>query len=66
MIGQEVWLDHSRPRFLPKELQSCESISLRVIRSLPGGALELYHSVKGRFRVDGKQVKDARPVLNLS
>ena len=61
MIGQEVWLDYSHPSFLPKELHSCESIPLRVIRSLPGGVLELYHSVKGSFKVDGQQVKDARP-----
>ena len=65
VIGQEVWLDYSRPRFLPKELRSCESISLRVIRSLPGVVLELYHSMKGRFKVDGKRIKDAKPVLNL-
>ena len=43
VIGQEVRLDHSHPRFLPKELHSCESITLRVIRSLLGGVLEFYH-----------------------
>ena len=64
VIGKEVWLDHSHPRFLPKELRSSESIPLTVIRSLPGGVLDLYYSVKGRFRVDGQWVKDARPMLN--
>ena len=64
VLGQEVWLDYSRPRFLPKELRSCESISLRVIRSLPGGVLELYHSMKGRFKVDGQRIRDTKPVLN--
>ena len=60
MIGQEVWLDYFHHCFLPKALRSCESIPLRVIRSLPGDVLELYHLVKGRFKVDGQRVKDAR------
>ncbi len=64
VIGQEVWLDYSRPHFLPKELRSCESIPLRVIRSLPAGVLELYHSMKGHFKVDGQWIKDSKPVLN--
>ena len=64
VLGQEVWLDYSRPRFLPKELRSCESIPLRVIRSLPGGVLELYHSMKGRFKVDGQRIRDTKPVFN--
>ena len=63
MLGQEVWLDYSRPRFLPKELQSCKSIPLRVIRSLPGGVLELYHSMKGCFKVDRQRTRDAKPML---
>ena len=64
MIGQEVWLDYSHPRFLLKKLWSCESILLRVIRSLPGGVLELYRSMKGRFKVDGQWIKDSKLVLN--
>ena len=64
MIGQEVWLDYYRPCFLLKELRSCESILLRVIRSLPGGVLELYHSMKERFKVDEQWIRDAKPVLN--
>ena len=65
MIGQEIWFDYFCPRFLPKELRSCESMLFRVIRSLSGGVLEIYHSVKGSFKVDGKRVKDAKPMLNL-
>ena len=64
VLGQEVWLDYSRPRFLPEELRSCESIPLRVIRSLLGGVLELYHPMKRRFKVDGQQIRDNKPVLN--
>ena len=66
MIGQEVWLDYSCPRFISKELRSCESIPLQVIRSLPGGVLELYHSMKGCFKVDGQRIRDAKPILNPS
>ena len=64
VIGQEVWLDYSRPRFLLNELRSYKSIPLRVIRSLMGGVLELYHSMKGRFKVDGQRIRDTKPVLN--
>ena len=64
MMVQEVWLDHSCPCFPPKELRSYDSKPLKVIRSLPGGIVELYHLTKGLFNVDGQQVKDAKPVLN--
>ena len=64
VLGQEVWLDYSRPCFLPNELQSCESIPLRVIRSLPSGVLELFHFMKWHFKVDGQRIRDTKPVLN--
>ena len=43
---QEVWLDRTRPRFLPKELRFFDSSPLKVLQALLGGVVEVDHLIK--------------------
>ena len=55
--GQQVLLFNSRLKLFPRKLRSRWSGPFMITQGFPYSSVELMHLERGRFKVNGKQVK---------